>query len=173
MNFITITFLGTWRVAASSVLRHRRRVSWHCTILALAALEALFLHLCVRLTKDHLSLALLSTPLSQRSPMPNRGHIASRITSPAESSTFRRTRNHSNLSKQAPKLDCSRSKLTRGNAFQSKYHFSHLPPRTPFFPLVLRCPTNEELLSAKRWVDEKKRMAFSTGSYSMLRFSHL
>ena len=28
---------------------------------------------------------------------------------------------------------------------------------------AIRRPTNEELLAAKRWVDEKKRMAFSTG----------
>ena len=38
---------------------------------------------------------------------------------------------------------------------------------------TIRRPNPEELLNAKRWVDEKKRMVFSSGWYSILRLSLL
>ena len=54
----------------------------------------------------------------------SRGDITSRITSRAEKLTFSEdTESYNNLPKLAPKLDRSRSKLTRGNTFRSKFGY--------------------------------------------------
>lgn len=54
----------------------------------------------------------------------SRADITSRITSRAEKLTFSEdTESYDNLPKLAPKLDRSRSKLTRGNTFRSKFGY--------------------------------------------------
>ena len=44
---------------------------------------------------------------------------------------------------------------------------------TPGSIQSLRRPTQEELINAKRYVDEKKKVAFSSGEFSLLRLSRL